>query len=138
MGKAEAVAGAVAGVVLWYIAYTACIVLLGNYLDKVLGIYVSVIAIDSWLSLGSLLMFMIAGIYIFDEDSRIETKSVLKWLIGGIVLWGLALIPMTVTASMIKINLDVAYNLSLLTGCLILLCALAIRSYRIKRAGSCT
>ncbi len=130
MGRAEAVAGIVVGAVLWYIAM-ACLVLTG-VLAGLTGHGISGVFVNAWLYFGSLLVFMTIGIYVFDESSRKETKNVLKWLAGGILLWGLVLILLILLSAKININRDQAYNISLLMGCLILFVVLAIRSFRMK------
>ena len=133
MGRAEGVAGVVAGAVLWY-AVMIFIVLAGlTDLTGLTGHSVFSVLFNAWLYFGSFLLFMIAGIYVFDGDSRKETKNVLKWLAAGILLWGLAIILLTPVSYRTGINPDQAYNISLFTGCSILLTLLAIRSFRLRR-----
>ena len=83
--KALGVAGIIIGVAFWYIVAGLSGIFVSPLLGNIFGI--GSVVIEGWLLLGSLLIFICTGIYIADYN-RAETKSVLKWLISGVVLWG--------------------------------------------------
>jgi len=125
--KAKSAAGIVIGVISWYIVTIGLVILLSPLLSDIFG--VGSIAIKNWLLFGSLLIFIGLGMYITNGS---ETKNLLKWLIGGFLLWGMVAMPLAVLLSVKKIALspDNIYYSNLFIGCIIIFGILIYRSYK--------
>ncbi len=117
--KAKSAAGIVIGTISWYIVVIGLAILIFPLLSDIFG--VGSIAVENWLLFGSLLIFIGIGIYITGHNES-KTKNVLKWLIGGFLLWGMVAILLAVLLSIKKITLGPSnvYYTSLFTGCIII------------------
>lgn len=118
--KTLGILGIVMGTILWYIITIIFVLCIYPIIDHVFGI--GSVVIKGWLSLGSLLILIFTGLYVVDCNNRVNIKRVLKWLICGVTLWGLAITPLVTMISAQRLTLcpDDAYRISLLIGCLII------------------